>query len=44
MTFDFPTQMTSSHLLPRASKNKKLECKDHEIYSETLRKICKKEV
>ena len=44
MTFNFTTQMTSSHLLPPVSENKKLECKDHQIYSETLRKICKKEV
>ena len=44
MTFDFTTQMTSSHLLPHVSENKKFECKDHQIYSETLRKICKKEV
>ena len=46
MIFDFTTQMISSHFLPHADekKKKKLECKDHQIYSKMLRKICKKEV
>ena len=33
---DFTSPLTHAH-------NKKLECKDHQIYSEMLRKICKKE-
>ena len=41
MTFNFMTQMTLRHLLPMPM-NKKLECKDHQIYSKMLRKICKK--
>ena len=43
MTFNFTTQMTLRHLLPMPM-NKKRECKDHQIYSKMLRKICKKEV
>ena len=42
-TFYFTTQMTLSHLLPMPI-NKNIECKDHQIYSKMLRKICKKEV
>ena len=41
MTFNFMTQMTLRHFLPMPM-NKKLECKDHQIYSKMLRKICKK--
>ena len=41
ITFNFTTQMTLRHLLPMAM-NKKLECKDHQIYCKMLRKICKK--
>ena len=40
---NFTTQMTLRHLL-LTLMNKILECKDHQIYSEMLRKICKKEV
>ena len=43
ITFAFATQMTLRHLLPMAV-NKKLECKDRQIYSKMLEKICKKEV
>ena len=43
MTFNFTTQMTfMSPVLMLI--NKKLEWKDHQIYSIMLRKICKKEV
>ena len=42
MTFNFKIQMTLRHLLPMPM-NKKRECKDHQIYSKMLRKICKKE-
>ena len=38
----FTTQMTSHLLLPMPM-NKKLECKDHQIYPKMLRKICKKD-
>ena len=38
MTFDFTTQMTLRHLLP-ILMNKKLECKEHQIYFKMLRKI-----
>ena len=41
ITFNFTTQMTLRHLLPMAM-NKKVECKDHQIYCKMLRKICKK--
>ena len=40
---NFTTQMTLRHLL-LMPMNKILECKDHQIYSKMLRKICKKEV
>ena len=43
MNFDFAIQMIFSHPLPMP-KNKKLECKSHQIYSKMLEKICKKEV
>ena len=43
MNFDFTAQITSSHLFPM-SMNKNLECKDHQMYSKMLRKICKKGV
>ena len=43
MIFNFTTQMTLGHILPMPM-NKKLERKDHQIYSKMLRKICKKEV
>ena len=35
--------MTVRHLLPM-SMNKKLECRDNQIFSKMLRKICEKEV
>ena len=35
--------MTLRHLLPM-SMNEKLECKDDQIFSKMLRKICEKEV
>ena len=38
MTFDFTTEMALSHLL-RRSMNKKLDCKDNQIYFEMLKKI-----
>ena len=44
MTIDFTTEMTLNHLLPSIPINKKLECKIHQMYSKSLRKICKKEV
>ena len=40
---DFTTQMTLHHLL-LMPMNKILECKDHQIYSNMLRKVCKREV
>ena len=40
---NFTTQMTLHHLL-LMPMNKILECKDHQIYSKMLRKICKKKV
>ena len=43
MTFNFTTQMTLRHLSPMPM-NTKLECKDHQIYSKMLKKICKKDV
>ena len=43
MTFNFTTQMILRQLLPMPI-NKKLECKDYQIYSKMLRKICQKEV
>ena len=43
ITFNFIAPMNLRHLLPMLM-NKKLECKDHQIYSKMLRKICKKEV
>ena len=43
MTFDFATQLTSSHLLSKLM-NENLECKDRQIYSKMLRMIYKKEV
>ena len=39
MTYNFTTQMTLHHLLIMPM-NKLLECKDHQIYSKMLRKIC----
>ena len=42
-TFNFTTQRTLRHLIPRPM-NKKLGCKDHQIYSKMLRKFCEKEV
>ena len=44
MTFEFTTQTTLSHLLPLTPMSKKRDCKDHQIYSKKLRKICEKEV
>ena len=43
-TFDFITEMTLRRLLTHPKEYKKLEFKDHQIYSEMLRKICKNEV
>ena len=43
MTFNFAAQMTLRHLLP-IPMNKKLECKDHQIFYKILKKLCKKEV
>ena len=43
MTFDFATQMPLPHL-SAMPMNKKLECKDQQIYSKMLKKIWKKEV
>ena len=43
MTFNFTTQMALHRLSPMPM-NKKLECKDQQIYSKTLKKIWKKEV
>ena len=40
---NFTKQMTLRHLL-LMPMNKILECKNHKIYSNMLRKICKKEV
>ena len=42
MTFDFTTEMILSHLLPSITINEESDCKDHQIYSKILRKICKK--
>ena len=39
MTYNFTTQMTLHHLLIMPM-NKLLECKDYQIYSKLLRKIC----
>ena len=41
MTFNFTTQMTLRYLL-LMPMNKKLECKDHQIYSKIMRNISKK--
>ena len=45
VTFNFTTQMTLHPLLLLPMPMiKKHQCKDHQIYSKTLRKICKKEI
>ena len=36
--------MTSDDSRPAMPMNKKIECKDHQIYSKIMRKICKKDV
>ena len=42
MTFYFTTQMALGHLLSTIPTIKKLECKDHQIYSKIMRNIYKK--
>ena len=43
MTFDFTQEIALGHL-SSIPMNKKLECKDNQIYSKMLKEICKKEV